>query len=207
MKDLSPEEKLLNLIKKKSRHRLHAGEEKSPDIPVPAEAVSYAVQKQSFMQIDNLLRLENIKTLNMILFFMLLAIIIYFAFDIFMLSDDGLQPVLDEKQPVVETDEIKYEPYSFYSKEFTGKRVFKLSTKEDAKRFDEPEVPIEELMANFSLLGIVSGENPQVIIEDKSANKTFFLRQGQTAGGLLLKKIEDGTITLIYKGEEFNLSL
>jgi hypothetical protein len=48
---------------------------------------------------------------------------------------------------------------------------------------------------------------PQAIITDKKQNRRFFIIEGQSQSGILLKKISDGFVTVVYKGEEFNLSL
>jgi type II secretory pathway component PulC len=107
---------------------------------------------------------------------------------------------------VRELEAIEFEPFSFYSKTLTAKEVFKPLVREEVKR-REPEIPIEEIMGSLALLGIVSGETPQAIIEDKKKKRRFFLKEGQTSGGIFLKKIESDAVTVVYKEEEFGLSL
>lgn len=209
-RESSPEERLLNLIKSKRKSKA-SPENKNIGIAMPSESPISNVAKENitssaFLEFDNIMRLENIKRLNLILFIVLILIILYFLIDIFIIPSKELTLLEEdfEKEPKV-IEEIEIKPYSYYSKGLQ-KEVFKQLVKEGPK-ISVPSIPVEELMGNLSLLGIVSGENPQAIIEDKKQRKTFFLRQGQSAGGIFLKRIEDGTATVVYKGEEFILAL
>jgi hypothetical protein len=67
--------------------------------------------------------------------------------------------------------------------------------------------PKEEIAENFSLLGIVSGETAQVIIEDKKKGKTFFLYQGDDFGDFTVSDIRESSVTLDYKGEKIELNI
>lgn len=208
-REFSPEERLLNLIKRR-KTRTKEGLDKRPSVP-PQEPIDYKQKINTALSsvsgLNNAIHLKNIKILNTFFFAILVIIIIYFVIEIFLIpaEEPALPDVIKPDKPHV-PEEIMAEPYSYYSKELKAKEVFKPLVKEEIRE-SIPEIPIEELIGNLALLGIVAGENPQAIIEDKKQQKTFFLREGESAGGILLKKIADGTVTVIYKGEEFNLTL
>ena len=68
-------------------------------------------------------------------------------------------------------------------------------------------ISVEEIRANLNVLGIVTGENNQAIIEDKSLNKTFFLYKGDSLGELKVYDIKDNVVILDYKGKKIELNI
>lgn len=212
-REFSAEEKLLRLIKKKKKNETPASEGEAPEsAPKKEEAVNHREKKSSpllqLLDVNNIVKLEHVNILNNVLFIMLIVVLVYLLVDIFVIPPKGIGILEGETAEGVREpmEEPEVKPYSYYSKALAGKNVFEPLIKEE-RAPSEPEVPVEELMGNLTLLGIVSGENPQAIIEDKAQNKTFFLREGQSAGGILLKKINGEDVTVIYKGEEFNLTM
>lgn len=67
----------------------------------------------------------------------------------------------------------------------------------------------EEILGNLNLLGIITGDNNQAIVEDKTLKKTYFLYKGDSFGELELKvyDIKDSLVILDYKGEKIELSI
>lgn len=65
----------------------------------------------------------------------------------------------------------------------------------------------EELAKDLSILGIITGEDEQVIIKDRSANKTFFLYKGDSFGEFKISEIKDTGVILDYKGEKIELNM
>ncbi len=207
-KEFSPEERLLNLIKKKKKPKPPSPRKGDSTAPLPPkEEPTFKSDKGEAISLSNIIKVGNIKTLNMILFFALIMVLVYVIIDIFLIPAKEIAPLVERGRgrPLKPAEELKLKPFSHYSKGLSTKDVFKGLAKE--QKGLEVEIPVEELMGDFSLLGIVSGENPQAIIEDSKKRKTFFLREGQSAGGLFLKKIEDSSVTVIYKGHEINLTM
>ncbi len=64
-----------------------------------------------------------------------------------------------------------------------------------------------QAIQDLNLLGIVSGDNPQAIIEDKKSQKTYFLKKGDFLGDFELKDIQKGKVILDLSGQQFELSL
>ncbi|MBU1006656.1 MAG: hypothetical protein KKH08_03575 [Candidatus Omnitrophica bacterium] len=64
-----------------------------------------------------------------------------------------------------------------------------------------------EIVKDLSLLGVVTGEYDQAIIEDKKADKTLFLYKGDTLREFKVYDIKEGIVTLDYKGEKIDLRI
>lgn len=65
----------------------------------------------------------------------------------------------------------------------------------------------QELIKDLNVLGIVTGDNNQAIIEDKKTNKTLFLYKGDTFGGFTVYEVKNNEVILDYNGEKINLKL
>lgn len=64
------------------------------------------------------------------------------------------------------------------------------------------------LASRLTLMGVVSGESPQAIIEDSETKKTYFVTVGQTVTeGATLEKVLDNRVILDLNGEKIELSL
>ncbi len=71
-----------------------------------------------------------------------------------------------------------------------------------------PSVAAKDLGVRLNLIGVVAGPAPQAIIEDKQAQKTFFLGVGQsTPDGAVLEEVHENRIILNLHGERIELSL
>ena len=65
----------------------------------------------------------------------------------------------------------------------------------------------EEILKNINLLGIITGDNNQAIIEDKTLKKTYFLYKGDSFGDLKVYDIKESAVILDYKGEKIELNI
>lgn len=63
------------------------------------------------------------------------------------------------------------------------------------------------LSERFNLVGIIAGDNPQAVIEDKKAGKTYYLYKGASFNGTIVEDIENGRVILDCKGERVSLVL
>lgn len=71
-----------------------------------------------------------------------------------------------------------------------------------------PSVQASKLAARLTLLGIVSGEEPQAIIEDSQTQKTYFVSEGQAVvDGAIVESIGSNRIVLNFLGETIELNL
>lgn len=64
------------------------------------------------------------------------------------------------------------------------------------------------LVMRLVLLGVVSGEPSQAIIEDTQTKRTYFVREGEAViEGAVLREIQDGRVVLDLGGERIDLTL
>lgn len=71
----------------------------------------------------------------------------------------------------------------------------------------ERAVILSEIRANLNLLGIITGDNSQAIIEDRALKKTFFLYKGDRMGVLKVSEIRDNMVILDLDGEKIELTM
>jgi len=64
---------------------------------------------------------------------------------------------------------------------------------------------LKDLVKDLNLSGIFEGEYPEVIIEDKTAKKSYFLKEGQEIRGMKIKSILKDRVILQYGDEEIEL--
>jgi type II secretory pathway component PulC len=96
-------------------------------------------------------------------------------------------------------------PYESYLEGIKDRQIFSGSTTSDTEK---PLSSVSlDLIKDISLVGIISGENPVGIIEDKKTQKTYYLSKGQFMGEFQVEDIKEGKIILNYKGQRFELYL
>jgi len=88
------------------------------------------------------------------------------------------------------------------------KNIFATGTSSDNRANGPQEGPaISELVKDLRLVGIVPGDEPQAVIEDKKNSQTLFLKVGERIGDLEIKEISNGKVVLSYNNETATLSL
>jgi len=100
--------------------------------------------------------------------------------------------------------QIVKKPLDYY---LEGTKARSLFISEAAGQGQAPGVLNAELVKDINLMGIISGDNPQVIIEDKKNQKTYYVNKGQYFGDFLVEDIQAGKVVLNYKGQRFELYL
>ena len=71
-----------------------------------------------------------------------------------------------------------------------------------------PSQAAKALAARLSLMGLVSGNPAQAIIEDGQTKKTYFVTVGQAVvDGAVLDRVLDNRVVLTLDGEQFELNL
>ncbi len=218
-KDISPEERLLSLIKNKNKK---AAAITTPQ--APKEASGEAVISKADERLDGMLRSElfknklfepsTLKNVNRYLVVILVVLILYFMIDLIVVRPyKNVQSIVskaltnkDEKNFILETDKIAVmKDYSSYSSAIPGKTAFGQSqvgaglTEEVGASGDSPE--------QVGLVGIIAGDNPQAIIEDKKAQKTYYLNKGQSFNGYVVEEISKDKVVLDYEGKKISLFL
>src|SRR4029077_7415948 len=70
-----------------------------------------------------------------------------------------------------------------------------------------PKVPLSQKASALHLVGIMAGNPPQAVIEDRQAQKTLYLTPGQAIGDIKIEKFLEDRVILKSDGEEMDLML
>ena len=189
--NISPEEKLLRLIKNpKSPHITPEGKERSSITTVPLNF------PRKFLAVNKVVFAAFIISC--------LYLLASFIYPLVFLRKIRLPQI--KPGEVVETNKaprIQAKPLAFYLDNIKNRAVFGAAYETDSS----VGVIDRDLTGNISLVGIISGENPQAVIEDKKAGKTYYLNKGQLFGEFQLEDIQEGKVILNYKGHRYGLYL
>lgn len=92
---------------------------------------------------------------------------------------------------------------------FAARQYFKIETPRVTQEIEHPvsaaEVP--GLTEQYTLLGVLMGENPQAIVRENSTNASIFLSAGQRLHEYVVKKITPSHIVLEHDGLEIELRM
>ena len=205
MKDSSsPEDKLLKLIR-------------NPKKPADAQALKEDLSKvkaAASLTTKPNLRLEpNInkygKFLNVrrVFFWLFIACGIYLILSLVYpwVGLKNIRVPLPSEKPTEETLSAKHtaKPLEEYLESVKGRQIFSgTNAMQDASLINVANI---DLMKDINLVGIISGENPQAVIEDKKAQKTYYVTKGQFIGEMQVEDIQEGKIIINYAGQKYEL--
>ena len=205
-----PEERLLRLIKgkqaKPDKHGAHVGPAGGRN-SILAEFI-----KNIFMK-NKIIKISFLPPVNRILIAALIILCGYLIYGLvfpapkdvdFAVEEGGVS--LPEADTASDREALLPEgpDYSVYSEEIGKKELFGPSFSGELKRQKGRDVDISK---RFVLVGIIAGERPQAIIEDKETKKTHYLYNGQSFNGVTVEEIGRGKVVLNYGGEEIILVL
>ncbi len=204
MKDnILPEEKLLRLIRGQKKQSSFT--EKISTIPVQdAKPEKNRLLNFSFQK--NLFFLNINKIIFAAFIISCLYLIYIFAHPLFLSNNINLPKVTEEKIPEEKIQAIQQiKPYEYYLEGLKNRQIFSSASGQESEK--SAGTINADLIKDMSLIGIISGENPQAIIQDKKAQKTYYVAKGQFIGEFKVEDIQDGKIILNYKGQKFELYL
>jgi hypothetical protein len=212
-RDLSPEEKLLRLIKGENKKK--SSQESRQDSSAEDLRPVYLKKDGSLPSIKTKthLHMPFLKLVHHFLWVVFLISSLYLLKD-FLIPEEKLEKIpLPEKiaepkieEPQVVVDKTKLEPYSYYSSQITKRDLFSSTVTKTQTPASSKNI-LSQAIQDLNLIGVISGENPQAIIEDKKNQKTHFLSKGDFIGDFQVQDIQKGKVILDYKGEKFELSL
>lgn len=208
MKDnISPEEKLLRLIKGQKQKPPAADIDKKPS--TLATDTKPRIRRHSYSFISKYLYTLNIQKIIQAAFVVsCIYLIISFIYPWWGLRKIGLPKIIPEGITESKTEPRQEpEPNEFYLEGIRGRQIFK-GKSASAPETEQPlSIAKVDLTNDMSLVGIISGENPQAIIEDKKTQKTYYVTKGQFIGELQVEDIREGRITLNHQGQRYELYL
>lgn len=162
MADVSPEEKLLDVIKK----------------------------QQGKMRLKK--ELKFFTKINFILVGLITLILIAFLIDIF---------TANHKTSKIGVD------LSAQSEIILAAKDQEALYEEEPVAIEKPPISKEDMIKDLNLMGIITGDNNQAIIEDKKTSKTFFLYEGDILEEFKVYDIKESSVILDYKGEKTELKI
>jgi hypothetical protein len=158
----------------------------------------------------------DIKLVNQILIFSIVFLTIYFISNLsFSLTNLKKTPSL--KLNIQEAtakaaslqDASSMKAASFYLEKVRARDIFKMGmkkpsvTKETTNR--GPSSRIMDATSQLKLVGISWSNDPDAMIEDAKAMRTFFVKRGQMIGEIKVQAILKDKVILSYGGEEIEL--
>jgi len=234
--EFSPEEKLLHLIKGKQNSTVPAQPKAVPPaaqaIPLKAgQAMPGSDKVQVEKTRKNAKKLKTIFNVNyLILGAFIVAVLLagYFIFNALIYKEDqdveNLKLLIEsfsetegpgeleaEKAPLTkkEAPDNKKPASSFedYQKLLNKKTIFAAPARSNSKAKEIGVPSLRDLVKDLSLVGIIPGNYPQVIIEDKRNGQTLFLKKGEMINNIRVKDILSGRVVLECNDETVTLSL
>ena len=197
--NISPEEKLLRLIR---------GEKKNPAAGSPASDAAKAAKRPAFefKLPDFIFHLDARRVILIILVLSCIYLVFAFIYPFVFLRTVELPEVAkDSKAGLEAMPKTEQKPLEEYLQGFGDKQVFGSS---GSVGVIGPASGLSaELIKDINLVGIIAGENPQAIIEDKKGQKTYYLNKGQFIGEFQVEDIQEGKIILNFNGQRFELHL
>lgn len=168
-----------------------------------------------FQLLTQLISPGAFKKFNMILFFVMLAVGILAFVDIFLIFSkfDVTQNLgrISQATELAKKIAVKEKPplsYSSYASEIGDRNLFlSVSQSSGNAKISSSNAASAAVLKNISLVGVLSGDSPQAILEDIATHKTYTLGKGQNLNNVIVKDIGDNTVVLEYNGESQTLTL
>ena len=198
--DITPEEKLLHLIR---------GSNKKASKPEPKSERKVSQSKEAKIVFTGAKSL-NFALINKLILLAVFIALLLFLFDLYFGAPEISRPLATSKAKPksISLEEKEIKSISYYQQEISKRNLFKAGASKPKSKKVIPAGPtFRDLVKNLHLLGIVSGDNPQVIIEDRKLNKTYFLYTGDYLGDIKVEEIHSDSVLLEYKGEKVSLFL
>jgi type II secretory pathway component PulC len=171
--------------------------------------MSYFIKAKRIVRGIWIQRFSSLKFTNQILFIFLLISLVYLILDFIITRHPQFQIPLSLPQKIDRVEELTFEPkpYSYYLEGIQKRELFGASEPRSTPVEGAERTGSEMELANLNLIGIVSGVNPQAIIEEKKTNKTYFLNKGDYLGQFKVEEILPGKVILIYGDQRWELNL
>jgi len=216
---VTPEKQLLSLIETGSAKnpglQVHAVGHKGMSIFSPGAwlgRISFfkdSLQKKiksNYFQLD-------IKLLNRMLMVLVSVLAIYFFTSVYFsvvsltklptlkFSAEGAK---EEAIPLQNVSVLK-NAISYYMDKMQQRDIFKIGARPAPQKSSSPKEPTPKIIEEtqrFKLVGISWSKNPDAMIEDTVALRTFFVKRGQTLGRVKVEGIFKDKVILSFEGEE-----
>ena len=202
--EISPEEKLLRLIRKKERPSHQNDTAANPAEAPRSQASSKTEKKKENKQL--LLVLEKL------LFLACVVLLVYAAYEfLFVRMDIGR--ILKEKIPkpedlIIEEVPISQnrQPYIYYAEQIKKRDIFESPLYKKENENPVPQTTVSDITRSLRLVGIVLDKNDEAIIEDLESRQTFFVHKGDHIKDAVVEEIQESKIILLYNNQRVELA-
>ena len=130
------------------------------------------------------------------------------------ISETAKEESLIDKEPIEKLavkDQVskKEEAVSFddYQRLLSDKSIFVPAAPRKRQQSATEGPSLRDLVKELRLVGIMPGEDPQAIIEDKRTGETLFLKRDEMINDIKIEDIGTGRVTLSYNEDTTTLSL
>lgn len=202
--NISPEEKLLRLIKGQKKN--------NTDIPLEKELIKTHPELEPAFNYSIRPPVFTAASLHKIILVAFLFSGIYFIGSLIypfigfkkislpsIIEEGFIEPKTEPKQNI--------KPLDLYLEGIKDSHIFAVRPESEPEKPTTSVSASADVIKDINLVGIISGENPQVVIEDKKTQKTYYINKGQFFGDFLVEDIQEGKVVLNYKGQKFELYL
>jgi hypothetical protein len=204
---ISPEEKLLRLIRGKKQSQAREIKPLADNNIIVADTKNKPKLTQPLM-LKKYFPVFNLKkTLSWLFLVTVICLAITFAYPWFGLKKIRL-PQLKETKPETQIAELKQKikSYDYYLQGIRNRQIF--ASMSSSPGLEKPVSPLNaDILKDISLVGIISGDNPQAIIEDKKTQQTLYVTKGQYIGEIQVEDIQEGKIIINYQNARYELYL
>jgi hypothetical protein len=204
----SPEERLLKLIKGEDQ-KVERPAPLGQEIPEPKESLTVKPAAKRIVVPAIRLGVGPAQVKGILAGFAGLAILFLAAS--FIYPSIGLKKIklprasLKELSKSVSESKTEARPYEYYLKAVGNRQIF--ANAQAAQGEQPPAAADANVVKNINLVGIITGVNPQAVIEDRKTRQTFYLNKGQTINEFKIEDIQDGKVILNRNGQRFELYL
>lgn len=188
--NISPEEKLLRLIK--------GDKKKTKETPLTHPKLIPVLKYPVSLNIRKIIKAA----------FIISCIFLIFTFIRPFISPEKIElPKAATQTGLPPETELRPQakPYDFYSEGIRDRRIFGEQVSPEAAK--PLSIVSSDLTKDINLIGVILGDNPQAIIEDKKTQKNYYVTKGQFIGEFQVDDIQEGKVILIYEGRKFELYL
>lgn len=169
---------------------------------------------------EGLSQLVDIKALNKVLIVSICGLTIYLFYSLYtsithIRTLPNLKFEIPSKAKSTASPEVTaLKAASYYLVKVRGRDIFKMGREElfeeeEEDAFDMPDEgpsnTIVEATQHLRLVGISWSDDPDAMIEDTDARRTFFVKRGQLIGDVKVEAIFKEKIVLSLEGEEIEL--
>lgn len=155
-------------------------------------------------------RVKNPRVLNRTLAGLAIALVVYSVADFTFRRLDVQQTsgniIIDGEPYFLKKPETDVHQFLYYLEMVQRRNIFSPVTLKSAENLEaETNKMLSDLLNNLGLVGISWGKPPEAMVEDKGANKTYFLRAGDSINKFKVIDILRDRIVLDFDGKQVEL--